>query len=233
MRRTLTIAGILVAVLAVAPPGASAARPHPAGQQLATLSHDTGAFAGPSASSRRVTELSDVRPITAEATVLPVIAHTGRRGARWLEVLLPGRPDGHTGWIRAAAATRSVTYWRITVRLSTRVVTVYDRGAVVRRFLAVVGKPSTPTPVGRFFVEESVAMSASESGAPYALALSARSNVLASFDGGPGQIALHGVGNIGGVAGTDVSHGCVRLQTPAITWLARHISPGVRVTIVA
>jgi lipoprotein-anchoring transpeptidase ErfK/SrfK len=113
------------------------------------------------------------------------------------------------------------------------VVTVYDRGVLVRRFLGVVGKPSTPTPVGRFFVEESVAMSAWQSGAPYALALSARSNVLARFDGGPGQIALHGVGNIGGVAGTAVSHGCVRLQTPAITWLARHIAPGVTVTIIA
>ncbi|HLW95544.1 MAG TPA: L,D-transpeptidase, partial [Solirubrobacteraceae bacterium] len=67
--------------------------------------------------------------------------------------------------------------------------------------------------------------------APYALALSARSNALQEFDGGPGQIALHGVGNIGGVPGTAVSHGCIRLATPAITWLAMHITPGVAVTI--
>jgi lipoprotein-anchoring transpeptidase ErfK/SrfK len=55
--------------------------------------------------------------------------------------------------------------------------------------------------------------------------------VLYEFDGGPGQTALHGIENIGGVPGTAVSHGCVRLNTPAITWLARHIAPGVPVTI--
>ena len=70
-----------------------------------------------------------------------------------------------------------------------------------------------------------------QSGAPFALALSARSNVLAEFDGGPGQTALHGVANIGGIPGTAVSHGCVRLATPDITWLAARIRPGVPVTI--
>jgi lipoprotein-anchoring transpeptidase ErfK/SrfK len=55
--------------------------------------------------------------------------------------------------------------------------------------------------------------------------------VFQEFDGGPGQIALHGVGNVGGTIGTAESHGCVRLDTPDITWLADHIDPGVPVTI--
>jgi hypothetical protein len=63
---------------------------------------------------------------------------------------------------------------------------------------AVVGAPSTPTPQGRFFVEESVRMPAGEPGGPFALALSARSNALQEFEGGPGQIALHGLANLGG-----------------------------------
>ena len=97
----------------------------------------------------------------------------------------------------------------------------------------MVGKPSTPTPLGRFFVEEAVTLSQQASGAPYALALSARSNILQEFDGGPGQIALHGTNNIGGILGTAASHGCIRLDTPAITWLAARIGPGVPVTITA
>jgi len=206
----------------------------PAPQELATLEHDTGAFIAPNPRSRRVTELSDTRPITGERTVLPVIARaTGRHGGRWLEVLLPGRPNSHTGWIRRLATRTSVTRWQITVHLSTRTVTVFYAGAVARTFRAVVGKPTTPTPTGRFFVEETVALDARQSGAPYALALSARSDALRRFDGGPGQIALHGVENIGGVPGTAVSHGCIRLLTPAITWLAMHIAPGVPVTIAA
>ncbi|MDP9234133.1 MAG: L,D-transpeptidase, partial [Actinomycetota bacterium] len=96
---------------------------------------------------------------------------------------------------------------------------------------AVVGKASTPTPRGDFYVEESVALSHKEVGAPFALALSARSDVFQHFAGGPGQIALHGLRNVGGVPGTAASHGCIRLTTTAIKWLIAHIAPGVPVTI--
>jgi lipoprotein-anchoring transpeptidase ErfK/SrfK len=66
---------------------------------------------------------------------------------------------------------------------------------------------------------------------PLALVLDARSDVLAEFDRGPGQIALHGIENIGATPATAASHGCMRLDTPDITWLAAHIGPGVPVTI--
>jgi lipoprotein-anchoring transpeptidase ErfK/SrfK len=77
-----------------------------------------------------------------------------------------------------------------------------------------------------------VTLSRRASGAPFALATSARSSVLQEFDGGPGQIALHGRGHVGGRLGTAVSHGCVRLDNRAIAWLAARIAPGVPVTIV-
>lgn len=148
-----------------------------------------------------------------------------------MKVELPGRPNGHTGWILGTAALRSVTDWRIVVDTSLRRVTLYRAGRPVRTLEAVVGKPSTPTPTGEFFIEESIALRASDVGAPFALALSARSNVLQEFDGGPGQIALHGLGNVGGVPGTAVSHGCVRLADQAMRWLVARVGPGVPVTI--
>jgi lipoprotein-anchoring transpeptidase ErfK/SrfK len=218
------------AAAAAAPQGGGLAVQAP--QQLASLNHDTGAFVTPGPDTRRLTELSDGRPITGERTVLPVVGHaTGPRGLRWLEVLLPGRPNSHTGWIQQRATTESFTRWQLTVSLSARTVTVFYAGRAVRTFSAVVGKPTTPTPTGNFFVEENVTMAATAPGAPYALALSARSNVLAQFEGGPGQTALHGIANIGGIPGTDVSHGCVRLTTADITWLHARITPGVPVTI--
>jgi lipoprotein-anchoring transpeptidase ErfK/SrfK len=61
--------------------------------------------------------------------------------------------------------------------------------------------------------------------------LSARSNVLQEFEGGPGQIAMHGVANLGGTLGTAISHGCVRLASRSIRWLAPRIPPGAPVTI--
>jgi lipoprotein-anchoring transpeptidase ErfK/SrfK len=186
----------------------------------------------PSGRSRPVSFVAGTRPITGERTVLPVIGFsTGADDRRWLEVMVPGRPDGRTGWVRQQGTTSSTTPWRIVVETARRRVIVYHDGVPVRVFVAIVGKPSTPTPLGRFFVEEVVALPPEDVGAPYALALSARSNVLQEFDGGPGQIALHGLGDVGGVLGTAVSHGCVRLASTAMSWLVARISPGVTVTV--
>ena len=109
--------------------------------------------------------------------------------------------------------------------------TILYAGRVARRFTAIVGKPSTPTPQGSFFVEEGLALGAGAAGGPFALATSARSRVLQEFDGGPGQIALHGMGGLSGAPGTAVSHGCVRLGRRAIEWLAARIGAGVPVRI--
>jgi len=237
IRHSLCVAGCLTAavsfVAATSASGAPAPLPRaPATQPLAILNHDTEAFDRADTASGSAGEVNEVRPITGERTVLPVVGSTETHGTRWLDVLLPGRPDSHTGWIEAASVSSTVTAWRIVVDLSSRQVVVFDDGHITRTFLAVVGKPSTPTPTGHFFVEETVPLSAEASGAPFALALSARSNALAEFDGGPGQVALHGIANIGGTPGTAVSHGCVRLQTADITWLGDHISSGVPVTII-
>jgi lipoprotein-anchoring transpeptidase ErfK/SrfK len=138
----------------------------------------------------------------------------------------------HKGSILSRPATVSArTSWHIVVDTSSRRVTVYDHSRRVWIFKAIVGAASTPTPPGRFFVEESIKLPAGAVGAPFALALSARSNVLQEFAGGPGQIALHGLRNVGGTLGTAVSHGCERLDTGAMRWLVTRIGPGVPVTI--
>ena len=222
---SVSLVSAAAAVAATSPPRQRVA----AMQQLAVLNHDTRAFQAPRASSGSAGEVGEVRPITGERTVLPILSSGG--GGAWLKVLLPGRPDSHTGWIPAASVSRTSTSWRIIVDLSTRKVTIFDNGHVTRTFSAVVGKPSTPTPTGNFFVEETVPLSPAIAGEPFALALSARSNALKEFDGGPGQVALHGLANIGGIPGTAVSHGCIRLPTADIAWLGQHISSGVPVTI--
>jgi lipoprotein-anchoring transpeptidase ErfK/SrfK len=230
-RYRLAVALILSAIGATSAATAAAA-PVNGTQQLAALNQTSEAHARPASSSAGIQRVDRTGPITGEETVLPVIGHhVDPNGAAWLKVLLPGRPNSHTGWINSRSTTAEITNWQITVRLSTRRVTVLFDDKIQRRFEAVVGKPSTPTPQGHFFVEENVALGPDAVGAPYGLALSARSNVLQHFDGGPGQIALHGTDNIGGIPGTAASHGCVRLSTANITWLAQHIGPGTPVTI--
>jgi hypothetical protein len=201
-------------------------------QRLAELQYGHLAYRYPWTSSRRVLSVPSRTPITGEDTTLPVIGQAVRRGdTRWLEVMLPGRPNGLTGWIKQGGTSERITPWHIFVSLSARRVWVYRDGRLQRSFSAVVGKPSTPTPTGNFFVQETVILGPNQPGGPLALALSARSNALSEFDGGPGQIAIHGRDLLGGTLGQAQSHGCTRLATAAIQWLAARVGPGVPVTI--
>jgi len=225
----LAVAGALFATPAVAA-AAPAPTAAPTSQALVVMLGDHTARRAPDAEAGRIEAVAARRPLTRTRTVLPVLDRAGRHD-EWLHVRLPGRPNGHSGWISANRTRAASTPWRIRVALGSRRVLVFDQGRLVRRFPAIVGKPSTPTPRGSFFVEESLRLRSSESGAPFALATSARSNVFQEFEGGPGQIALHGTGNLSGALGTAVSHGCVRLGTRAIAWLASRIGPGVPVTI--
>ncbi len=201
-------------------------------QELAVLLGSHLAREAPYPRSARVAVVPAERPITGERTVLPVIDHKiGPGGLEWLRVRLPGRPNGLTGWISKGATRPAVTSWHVVVTISERQVLVYRNGRLVRVFKAIVGKPSTPTPRGESFVEEVVQLPADAVGAPFAFALSSRSTVFQEFAGGPGQTALHGLANIGGMLGTAVSSGCVRLDTDALRWLEQRIGPGVPVTI--
>ena len=227
------LAPALVALIFTAGPAPAASTPSVARtQELAVFVHGQTAMSNPDNGSTRRVWVERLRPITEGRTVLPVLGHrTSADGVRWLRVRLPGRPNNSTGWIRKARTTRSSTAWQLVVDLSERSLTVYRSGRLVKAFPAVIGRPSTPTPRGSYFVEETVLLTGGQVGGPYGLALSARSYVLQEFAGGPGQIAVHGVWNVGGKLGTAASHGCVRLDTASITWLGERIGPGVPVTI--
>jgi len=210
-RAIATIACLLPALVAVASAGASAAAaPVAAQQELVTLASATSVSSSPGGAVEA--RVAPTRPITRVPTVLPVIASVidnsvDKAGQLWLEVRLPGRVLGAatppaTGWLSAAGASISSTPWHLVVELGARRLLVYDAGVRVRSYAAVVGKSSTPTPTGEYFVEENVKLARGAPGAPFALATSARSSVLHEFEGGPGQIAIHVVANLGGTLGT-------------------------------
>jgi hypothetical protein len=191
----------------------------------------------PSTRSAPIATVRAERPLTGRSTILPVLAaRTDAGGRRWLRVRLPGRVLGQagpprTGWMRAAGTVRLSSAWHVLIRVPSREVIVFHRGRRARTFSAVVGAAATPTPRGEYFVEEPVRLGTGEPGAPFAFALSARSNVLQEFEGGPGQVALHGRRHLGGQLGTAVSHGCIRVTDRALAWLSDRIGRGVPVTI--
>lgn len=151
----------------------------------------------------------------------------------WLEVFLPARPNGSTGWVRASDVVLSENEWRLKVELSSYRLTVWKGADLVREETVAVGKATSPTPTGDFYVTESL-----ETGNPrgpygtWAFGLSAYSDVYTSFAGGPGQVGIHGTHDLTSL-GRSASAGCVRLTDPAIIALAAEVPVGTPVSIVA
>ena len=158
----------------------------------------------------------------------------GADGREWLRVRLPGRPNGSAGWILRDAVLVHHVHWWIDVSLSQRTVRVFRDGTLVRRFEAVVGAARTPTPVGLFAVYELDAQP--DRGGflgPWVLQLTAFSDVLDNYGGGPGRVAIHGRGgaSLEDPLGTARSHGCVRIDNNDVTWLGHTVEPGTPVRI--
>lgn len=164
--------------------------------------------------------------------MLPIISEKDVSHHDWLRVRLPYRPDGATGWISTISTTIGTTPWAVYINREQRRARVYFKGKLKHTYLVIVGRPSLPTPSGNFFVTEIMSERGEVTG-PYALATSAYSNVLQEFDGGPGQVAMHGREGLEGegAIGTASSHGCIRFESAAITWLAWHLEAGTPVII--
>lgn len=160
--------------------------------------------------------------------------HEGLDGRRWLKVMLPRRPNGSQGWIPADVAVLRRTPWRVEVSLRRRSLTVLRDGRVRRRWGVVIGAPSTPTPRGLFAVDERVRQTNPDAFVgSWILHLTAFSDVLDNFGGGPGRIGLHGRGgaSLSDPLGGAASHGCVRMDNRRVAWLARRAREGTPVRI--
>ena len=134
---------------------------------------------------------------------------------RWYRVQLPMKPNGITGFVRAADVRIAAVRTRIHIDLSERRVTLFRDGKPVLRAVAAIGSPATPTPTGRFYVNQRL-IPADKSGpfGPGAVGISAFSEVLTGWTQG-GPIALHGTNQPESI-GRAVSNGCLRLENRVI-----------------
>jgi lipoprotein-anchoring transpeptidase ErfK/SrfK len=149
----------------------------------------------------------------------------------WLRVLLPVRPNGASGWIRARRVVLRANPYRVDVRLRAHRLVVRRGARVVLRTPIGVGRAVTPTPRGLAFVTRALRQPDPQGDyGPWALGLSVYSPVLTSFGGGPGEVGIHGTNAPSGI-GSNVSHGCIRLPNPAILRLARTLPLGTPVRI--
>jgi lipoprotein-anchoring transpeptidase ErfK/SrfK len=158
---------------------------------------------------------------------------TDGHGRRWVRVLLPQRPNGSQAWVPRAAVSLRGTHLRLRVDLSARRLQVLRSGRVIARYRVGVGTGGTPTPVGRFAVQDPVVAPRYVSSylGPYIITLTAHSNVLHEFAGGDGLVAIHGT-NAPGTIGAAASHGCIRVGNAQLQALWRIAAPGTPVDIV-
>jgi lipoprotein-anchoring transpeptidase ErfK/SrfK len=149
----------------------------------------------------------------------------------WVEVMLPVRPNGSTGWVRSDEVSLYVADSRIVIDLDERRLTyVVDDVEVISTEVGI-GSQYNPTPTGEFFVTDNVSLSDPNSPwGPHALGISARSETITEYNGGDGIIGIHGTNNPGSI-GDDISLGCVRLPNDMITALHEMVPLGTRVVI--
>jgi lipoprotein-anchoring transpeptidase ErfK/SrfK len=151
---------------------------------------------------------------------------------RWLKVQIPVRPNGSEAWIRADDAEVTSHRFRAEVDLTERAVTVWDGAALVAETTAVVGKSTTPTPLGSFFVNDFVEKWDGSAYGPHILTLSGFSEALETFGGGIPVIAIHGT-NRPDLMGGAHSNGCIRIPNNVIQVLADTVPIGTPVDIIA
>jgi len=223
---------LVLAVTVLLATGAAAAARPPALQQVLVLRGRVAARAAPDARAREVALVAARAPLTSTAMVLPVVdSASGPNGGSWLRVRLPTRPNGGTGWVPASAGLLRTTAWRIVVHRGARRADVFFEAKRRVSFRVVVGKPSTPTPLGSFFVVEKVRLAPGVTEGPWALPISAYSNVLQTYAGGRGEVGLHGTVGLDEPLGSASSHGCIRFAPGAISWIAARVAPGTPVIV--
>jgi lipoprotein-anchoring transpeptidase ErfK/SrfK len=193
------------------------------------------ALGAPRAGARARMRLRGVTEWSGAAQRLMVTGrHRDPRGRDWVRVQLPVRPNETAGWVRADRVRLSGTRVRFVVRLGSRRLEIWRGTRRLASWPAGVGRPGTPTPTGRFAIQDPVPTHPDWVGVygRYTLTLTAHSTALRTFMGGDALVAIHGTGTgRSWRVGRPSSYGCVILGERELAIAARYARPGTPVII--
>lgn len=152
-------------------------------------------------------------------------------GVRWLKLRLPDRPNNSFAWVTEDQVVLNRTGARIEIDISERKVTMFWDGEEKWSERVIVGAPSTPTPTGQFAIYERYRTGSELR--PWVFELTAHSDRLRTFNGGPGRVAMHGRHGALAAAmwGTAASHGCIRMPDVALHKIAKQAPLGAPVRV--
>lgn len=251
LRMAAGLGCLVAAASAAVPPGAASAngniravRPLNAHGPLGTerlsderrLSRYAGAVARASVRARPhrgAPRVGRLRLLTEDGPyeVYPVLeSYLDASGRTWLHVRLPGRPNGRTGWVsRHGLGPLHSVRTALGIDRRTLRATLRRDGRKIWSSRIGVGKASTPTPAGHFWIRTRLrGLSSNPVYGPYAFGTGAYSS-LSDWPGG-GVIGIHGTNQPHLLPGR-VSHGCIRVPNTAIKGLWRRMPIGTPVSI--
>jgi len=231
----------VTAILAVAGSAAAAKRSHRPDRILsnevtytrwAFVARIANVYGAPRTSAHRITKLHWRTEDGFSEIYLLLRAHWDRHGLEWVKLRIPGRPNGRTGWVEASGLGRfHLTHQRVVINRARLRLYLYNRGHLRWSAPVGVGKPSTPTPAGRFWIRERFKLSDPASGYyPYAFG-TADYSTLTEWPKG-GVVGIHGPFYDPSAIPGFISHGCVRLRVSDDFWLGTHLKLGVPVRII-
>jgi hypothetical protein len=185
----------------------------------------------PSAHARALSALRFLTDDHQAQLYVALASETQPSGEVWVEIEVPGRPNGLSGWVpREALGAFHATRGYLLVNRTTLRATLFREGHVVFKAPVGVGKASTVTPSGHFYVVEKLRTLGDPVFGPYALGTSAYAPTLSEWPGG-GVVGIHGTNEPALIPGRP-SHGCVRMRNGDITRLWHVIPVGTPIEIV-
>ena len=189
-------------------------------------------YAQPSTSSKRVTRLHWYTEDGFPEVYLLLRSHWDSHDRQWINLRIPMRPNGRTGWVPGDVLSRfHLTHTLVVVNRERLRMYIYMNGRKRWSAPVGVGKPSTPTPAGHFWIRERFRISNPGSGYwPYAFG-TADYSTLSDWPGG-GVVGIHGPYYQPQAIPGRISHGCIRLHRADDAWLAHHIELGTPLHVV-
>lgn len=173
-------------------------------------------------STMDVPRLTDTSP-PVEVPLVFLVKTEPEDNCAWMEVYLPTRPNFSTGWVKRSDVDVTGHNNRIEVSLGGFNLKFFKGDELVLDVPIAVASEDTPTPGGTYYTTELLKPPNPDGDyGPYAFGLSGHSDTLTSFNGGQGQLGIHGT-NQPEKIGTQVSHGCIRMLNDDITTLAESV----------
>ncbi len=148
-------------------------------------------------------------------------------GDKWLGVISPSLGNNVLGYLRRSQVSLAHDGYALEVDRSSRRLTVWRMGKRLRQFTVAIGRPSSPTPIGRFAITDKLSSYEPAFYGCCVLSLSGHQTHPPRGWTGGDRLAIHGGGGIGEA----VSAGCLHAREADLRYLMEHVPLGTQIVI--